>query len=144
MLSEPQLPPFDGVRLATTKDLPRIATVAAAGFFWSPTFRFQRPYYAQYPTDTILSYQKEYHSAILDPACIVLVAEDAPIESETESVYEALRVAPVYGHGKDASSRKVVVGVASIVIKPGSCYIGLFQTRSKLVSTVWLSLGRGS
>jgi hypothetical protein len=48
--------PFDNVRLATLTDLPRIAVVAAAGFFWSPTFHFQRPFHAQFSEDTVSSY----------------------------------------------------------------------------------------
>lgn len=47
----------DNIRLATLNDLSRIATVAAAGFFWSPVFQFQRPYYAEFPEDTLFSYR---------------------------------------------------------------------------------------
>lgn len=53
---EPAPPSFGKVRLATLADLPRIASVASAGFFWSPSFQFQRPYHANYPDDTLSSY----------------------------------------------------------------------------------------
>lgn len=135
------LPPFDGVRLATSEDLPRIATVAAAGFFHSPSFQFQRVHHDKYPDDTLLSYRTEYHAAILDPASVVLVTEDTLINGEGESVYKALQAASAYSPGA-AFGVKTVVGVASINIKPGSSYIGQFHTRCKLVSTVALSLGR--
>jgi hypothetical protein len=54
MPSIPVKPALDGVRLATPEDLARIATVAAAGFFHSPTFHYQRIYHAAYPDDTLL------------------------------------------------------------------------------------------
>jgi hypothetical protein len=50
----PVLPALDGVRVATLEDLPRIATVAAAGFFHSPTFHYQRVKHALYSDDTLL------------------------------------------------------------------------------------------
>ncbi|KAF2190761.1 hypothetical protein K469DRAFT_392320 [Zopfia rhizophila CBS 207.26] len=127
MPAEPSLPPFDHVRLATLNDLPRVATVAAAGFFWSPTFQFQRPYYAAHPEDTIASYFAEYQAAIHDPASVVIVAEDSWNEDERASVYEALRRISS-SKPKMTSSGKVVVGVCSINLKPGSRRVGQFQT----------------
>jgi hypothetical protein len=47
------LPSVDGVRLATLEGLPRIAIVAAAAFFWSPTFRVQRPHYKEISPGTL-------------------------------------------------------------------------------------------
>lgn len=138
------VPSFEGLRLATLEDLPRIATVAAAGFFHSPTFQFQRIHYADYPNDTLSSYWMEYRAAILDPACVVLVAEDGLKEDEGGKVYSALREAAAYSPGAGPVGMKVVVGVASINLKPGSSYIGQFQTRCKLVRTVGLSLDRRS
>ena len=48
------IPALDGVRIANRGDLARIATVAAAGFFHSPAFHYQRVHYAAYPDDTLL------------------------------------------------------------------------------------------
>ncbi|KAF2689293.1 hypothetical protein K458DRAFT_413590 [Lentithecium fluviatile CBS 122367] len=129
MSSEPVVPSFDGLRLATMDDLPRIATVAAAGFFHSPTFQFQRGRYAEYPDDTLLSYWKDYHASILDPGCIVLVAEDKLVDAEGEKVYDALWGAAAYTPGAGPLGVEVVVGVASIIMKPDSCYKGRFQTK---------------
>lgn len=52
--SAPVLPVLDAVRVANPDDLPRLALVAAAGFFHSPTFHYQRLHHAEYPDDTIL------------------------------------------------------------------------------------------
>jgi hypothetical protein len=124
------LPDVNGVRLATLDDLPRIAIVAAAAFFWSPTFRFQRPYYHEFPADTLASYWSEYAQAIEDPACVVLIAEDLLEADEAEHIYKALRSAcPLSRPGQ-----KAIVGVCSITLKPGSCYVGHFQPAGKHVS----------
>ncbi|KAF2636391.1 hypothetical protein P280DRAFT_459722 [Massarina eburnea CBS 473.64] len=134
MPSAPALPPFDDLRLATLEDLPRIATVAAAGFFHSPTFRYQRVYHAEYPDDTLASYWAEYRSSILNPACAVLVAEDTFAEDEGRHVYEALRGATTYcpATASPVRGHSVVVGIASIAIAGSRC-VGQFQTNSMLV-----------
>jgi hypothetical protein len=111
---EPVVPSFDGLRLATMDDLPRIATVAAAGFFHSPTFQFQRTRYAEYPDDTLLSYWQDYHASILDPECVVLVAQDVLIDVEGCQVYDALRRAAAYTPGTGPLGVQGIVGVASV------------------------------
>jgi hypothetical protein len=111
---EPILPSFDGLRLATLEDLPRIATVAAAGFFHSPTFQFQRRRYAEYPDDTLFSYWEDYRTSILDPECVVLVAVDALVDVEESQVYSALKQAAAYMPGAGPLGLEVVVGVASV------------------------------
>lgn len=116
--------PIPGVRLATTDDLLRISLVAAASFFWSPTFRFQRPLYHDFPSDTVASYLAEYTAALQDPACVVLVAEDTIQEDEALCVYEALR--SIY---EPASFRsRGIVGVCSLSLKPNSPYLGHFHS----------------
>ncbi|KAF2005269.1 hypothetical protein P154DRAFT_356773 [Amniculicola lignicola CBS 123094] len=127
MSLDPALPSFDRIRLATFNDLSRIATVAAAGFYYSPTFRFQRPHHAEFPEDTISSYWAEYKATIMNPACAVLVAEDTCIEGESEQVYEALRRSPMYSRTGDARAQ-VIVGVCSISLEPNSWRVGQFQT----------------
>ena len=117
-------PSVEGVRLATLKDLRRISIVAAASFFWSPTFRFQRPRYRDFPEDTIASYRSEYAAAIQDPACVVLVAEDMIKEDEAACIYEALR----YAYAAEPVGSRGIVGVCSISLIPGSCYVGRFQS----------------
>ncbi|KAF1944186.1 hypothetical protein EJ02DRAFT_398732 [Clathrospora elynae] len=122
-------PSVDGVRLATPEDLYRISIVAAAAFFWSPTFRFQRPHYKDFPSDTIASYFYDYEKAIKDPASVVFVAEDVVEENEADNVYEELR----YAYTSQTPGIKGLVGVCSVLLKPGSCYIGCFQPGDGLV-----------
>jgi hypothetical protein len=114
MSLEPVVPSLNGLRLATMEDLQRIATVAAAGFFHSPTFQYQRRRHAEYPDDTLLSYWKEYAASILDPQCIVLVAEDRLVAAEGKQVYDALRQAAAYMPGAGPLGVEVIVGVASV------------------------------
>jgi len=127
-------PPFEHVRLATAKDLPRIAAVAAAGFYWSPVFQYQRPYFASYPEDTVSSYFAEYQAALQDPGSVVIVSEDIVEETETEHLYEALRRTPVSKPQPDAN-RRVIVGVCSITLKKGSQRVGQFQPGGIFSST---------
>ncbi|KAF2873041.1 hypothetical protein BDV95DRAFT_491126 [Massariosphaeria phaeospora] len=134
MSPKPLLPSFGHVRLATLEDLPRIAPVAAAGFFWSPTFQFQRPLHAKFPNDTIASYWDEYQAAIRDPGSVVIVAEDLVDEKEDGGVYEALRTASAYSACLVVGVQ-VVVGVCSINLRPGSPHIGQFQSGSKLIQS---------
>ena len=64
------------LRVATPADLIRLGLVAMAGFCYSPVFRWERPYHAQYPADSLLSYRREFMNAVKDDHTIVLVAED--------------------------------------------------------------------
>jgi hypothetical protein len=121
---------INGVRVATLDDLPRIAIVAAAAFFWSPTFRFQRPRYKEFPTDTLHSYSSEYEATIRNPAYVVLVAEDVLEADEAEHVYKALQSA----YRPPRPREYGIVGVCSVLLKPESCYVGLLQPASKHVS----------
>lgn len=134
------LPNVDGVRLANLEDLPRISIVAAAAFFWSPSFRFQRPCYKEFPEDTIASYWNEYEAAIQDPTCVVLVTEDILEADEAEHIYEALRSAcPPSMPGQQG-----IVGVCSINLKPESCYVGHLQTAGKQVSATNAHLSKAT
>lgn len=124
------VPSINGVRLATLNDLHRISIVAAAAFFWSPTFKFQRPRYKHFPADTVASYRVEYENAILAEDIVVLVAEDILESDEAEHVYDALRSAC----SASCAGKKGIVGVCSFKLKPGSCYAGLLQPPGKHVS----------
>jgi len=119
------LPSVQGVRVATPDDLHRISTVAAAAFFSSPTFQFQRPFHQAFPSDTIASYFVQYEAAIKDPSCVVLVAEDTLEADEARHVYGALRGA----FSSQPPSHQAIVGVCSIQLKPdSSCIDHLHQT----------------
>lgn len=121
-------PSVQGVRLATLDDLHRISIVAAAAFFWSPTFRFQRPRHMDFPADTIASYFVEYEAAIRDPSCVVLVAEDIIDRNEADHVHDALR----FAFREAPWQQRNVVGVCSLNLKPASGYAGYFQPPSSL------------
>lgn len=68
-----------------------------------------------------------------DPSVVILVVEDAWNPNEGEYMYKALRKSPKYRVETDAQA-KVVVGVCSINLKPGSSYRGRFQAGCKRVS----------
>lgn len=72
----PPAPSLGTLRLASPKDILRIGIVAACGFRYSPVFDWERPYHAKYPSDTLLSYRREFAQAIRDPRYIVLAALD--------------------------------------------------------------------
>ena len=129
------LPSVDGVRLATLRDLHRIAIVAAAAFYWSPTFRFQRPRYKDFPSDTIASYWIEYEAAIKDPSRVVLVAEDVLDKDEAQHVYEALQSA----YRDYAHQQPGIVGICSLSLKPGTCY-GRLQAQSTHMAPEYSSM----
>jgi hypothetical protein len=123
-------PSVEGVRLATPDDLDRISIVAAAAFFSSPTFKFQRIHYRKFPLDTIASYFVQYKKAMKDPACVVLVAEDVIDEDESEHVYDAIRES----FKSVALRRRGIVGVCSIQLKPESAYTHQFQPPEMLAN----------
>ncbi|KAF2497451.1 hypothetical protein BU16DRAFT_605888 [Lophium mytilinum] len=119
-------PQLDKVRLATLDDLPRIAIVAAAGFFYSPVFQYQRPHHEAYPEDTVASYLFEYEAAIHDPNTVVLVAEEAQDPQELQKAYGALHditlsTCPL------TPGKTVITGVSSISLAPGSIWSGRLQ-----------------
>lgn len=134
-MSFPSAPNMGGLRLAKLSDLPRIGLVAAAGFFHSQVFLYERPDFAKYPRDTVASYRAEYQSLILSSNSIVLVAEDRHKVNEADAVYEALR--KVYddeeagGAEEKASGDKVIIGVMSIELNPGSARYGQFLPEGK-------------
>lgn len=68
----------------------------------------------------------EYHASIIDPNTVVLVAEDELEPNENEQVYEALRKSPLHVPGDNPLAR-VIVGICSITLKPGSSFVGQFQ-----------------
>lgn len=123
-------PSVEGVRLATPDDLHHISLVAAAAFFSSPTFKFQRVHYRQFPSDTIASYFVQYEKAMKDPTCVVLVAEDTIDEDESKHVYDVLR-----GSFKSITRRRRgIIGVCSIQLKSESAYTHKFQPPGVLTS----------
>jgi hypothetical protein len=91
VLLAPKIPPLGSVRLATLKDIPRIGLVAAASFYHSPYFHYQRPDHQEFPFDTVASYRAEFAKAILGNDSVVIVAEDTPEKDEIDHVYHELK-----------------------------------------------------
>src|SRR2546421_1908472 len=86
MLLHPDLPSLGSLRLATVQDVPRIGIVAAASFYHSPYFHYQRPDYQKFPFDTVASYRTQFMDAILGNDSVVIVAEDRPESNEIDHV----------------------------------------------------------
>lgn len=117
-------PPLGPLRLTGIHDVPRIAAVATAGFYYSPVFAWERRFHAEFPQDTFQSYEKMFADAITNPQYIVLVATDTydPTEdSKTEAIIQP--DAPgLIAHPGDT----VIVGAATWKLQPGSHRIGQF------------------
>jgi hypothetical protein len=135
VLPAPKIPPLGSVRLATLKDIPRIGLVAAASFYHSPYFRYQRPDYREFPFDTVASYRVEFAKAILGNDSVVIVAEDTPEKDEIDHVYHELK--EVYRSEPQAAisnPSKVIVGVCSLTLLANSARSGQFVPRGSNTS----------
>lgn len=110
-MSLPTAPPLGSLRLAKPSDILRIGIVATAGFRYLPVFRWERPYHARFPEDTLLSCRTQFMNALKDDDKIVLVAEDAFVPNEndfTEAIIPADN-----GWLAPAAGEPVVVGLMS-------------------------------
>lgn len=111
-------PPLGGLKFAQLSDVNRIGFVAAAAFRHSSFFPYSRPFYKEYPKDTVASYRAEYQASIKDPESVVLVALDTYKEDEVDFVYEALKdIYPEFQADREKDPEKVVVGVISLALK---------------------------
>ncbi|KAF2189586.1 hypothetical protein K469DRAFT_561746 [Zopfia rhizophila CBS 207.26] len=129
----PKAPPFcDNVRLATIADVPRIAVVATAGFYYSPVFSWERTYHKEYPRDTMMSYQKMFADIIRDPQYVALVIEDEyrHLENnETDATIEAdISLMP------PKAGTKIIVGAATWKFQPRSSRVGQFMDSKDMES----------
>lgn len=125
-MSVPPGPALGALRIATPSDILRIGLVATASFRYSPLFRWERPHHDEFPDDTLLSYRKQFTDAMANDEVIVLVAEDAFMPNEND--YTKATIPPGNGWTPPAKGDKVVVGVASIKLEPGSNRRGQFQS----------------
>jgi hypothetical protein len=117
------------LRVATFADVPRMATVATAGFFYSPFFRYTRPNHKIYPEDTLLSYQAQFTKLITDEDFVVVVAEyeydpDEGTKTDARIPEDCGWVAPEKGE-------RVIVGVISIKLAPESKLKGTLKVENK-------------
>lgn len=117
----PEIPPFGTLRLAHHCDITRIAEVATAGFHYSEVFQFERAYHEQYPQDTVASYKEQFATSIRDPRCVVLVAEETCNSKSNGYLSD---------QDPNAGRAKIIVGVASWRLEPGSPRVGQFQDSS--------------
>ncbi|KAK7415053.1 hypothetical protein QQX98_006191 [Neonectria punicea] len=120
----PTAPAFGTLRLANLRDVPKIATVATAGFYYSPVFAWERRFSRDFPQDTFQSYEKMFADVILSPEHVALVVEDSydPFEAEkTEAIIQPDREVPKLRQGDP-----VIVAVAAWKLKPGSPRQGQF------------------
>ncbi|KAK3115467.1 hypothetical protein LTR53_005169 [Teratosphaeriaceae sp. CCFEE 6253] len=127
----PPTPALRSLRLARLSDLTRIGVVAAAGFYHSSWWGYDRPFADKFVNDTLASYRHMYQSCIIDPSVIVLVAEDDLNKSEAEAVYGALADAyPPWSAQippESLQDGKAIVGIASLSLQAGSARHGQFQ-----------------
>jgi hypothetical protein len=127
VLLAPKIPPLGSVRLATPEDIPRIGLVAAASFYHSPPFHYQRPDHQEFPFDTVASYRVEFAKAIFGNDSVVIVAEDTPEKDEIDHVYHELK--EVYRSDPRAAisnPSKIIVGVCSLKLQANSTRSGQF------------------
>lgn len=121
----PEAPQFGVLRLATLFDVPRIGVVAVKGFRHSPVFQWERPYYENYPEDTLMSYRAMFAQLIKNPKYIVLTVSDSfdPDEGNKSSMF----ISPDRRAVEPNNGDSVIVGVASWRLELGSIRIGQFQ-----------------
>ena len=116
-------PSLGCLRLATPFDIARIGLVAAAAFYYSDVFQYERPDHKKYPKDTVASYRKSFSEAIFDDASVVIVAEEEQKADEAEHANEELRkIWP-----KAVEGERVIVGVLVISFASGSRRVGQFK-----------------
>ncbi|ATY60503.1 Acyl-N-acyltransferase [Cordyceps militaris] len=127
MSGPPPSPALGILRVATPADILRIGIVAAASFCYSPLFRWERPHHEEFPDDTLLSYRTQFKDAMNNDEVVVLVVEDAFMPNENDCT-KAI-IPPGNGWTPPAEGEKVVVGVASIKLEPGSNRRGQFTSK---------------
>jgi len=136
----PPIPSFGALRLARLADLSRISVVAAAGFFYSSWWPYERLYANSYPNDTLASYRNMYRKAIFDPNVVVLVVEDSLDKNEIDSVYDSLaKVYPDWEHQiplESLKAGKAVVGITSLALLPDSPRSGQFLPDDMLLTNL--------
>ncbi|CAH0051750.1 unnamed protein product [Clonostachys solani] len=90
-MSFPIAPAFSALRLARLRDVPRIATVATAGFYYSPVFPWESRFHRDFPTDTFQSYEKMFADTIISPDYATLVVEDSYDPAEAEKTEATIK-----------------------------------------------------
>ncbi|KAK7430705.1 hypothetical protein QQZ08_002749 [Neonectria magnoliae] len=113
----PTAPAFGILRLANLRDVPRIASISTAGFYYSPVLASERRFSREFPLDTLQSYEKMFADTILSPEHVALVVEDSCDPSEAEKpevIIQPDREVPRLRQGDPA-----VVAMATWKLEPG-------------------------
>lgn len=121
-------PPLGHLRIASPDDVPRISVVATAAFRYSPLFEWERPNHAKYPEDTLESYRAQFLDAIQSDDHIVLVREDAYLRDENNKT--AAIIPDNTGWTAPKAGERVIVGVISIKLDPGSPHVGKLKSNN--------------
>ena len=127
-------PALGALRIASPQDIKRIGTVATCGFSGGAVCAWNRPFLAQYPTDTLNSFCQIFSDFIRSPRHVVLVAVDAydPLENTT-----CMLDIPIRDEGVVvAGGEEVVVGVAVWALEEGSERSGDFQNDTSILPGV--------
>jgi hypothetical protein len=134
----PPAPPLGSLRIAGLHDVPRLATVATAGFYYSPVFAWERRYHADFPGDSIHSYEKMFADIITDPRYVAVVATDVFDPDEKSKSGATLPPNPGYEPGDSA-----IVGVATWKLELGSARVGQFTSSDPTPLDVHYDGGQG-
>jgi hypothetical protein len=137
----PKAPPLGSLRLAMMQDVPRIATVATAGFYYSPVFAWERRFHSQFPLDTMQAYEKMFADVISDPQYIAIVATDA--YDPKEHLKSGATIVPDVPGPDLQHGDQVVAGVATWKLQPGSSRVGQFMPPDAGTPSVPFDGGRG-
>lgn len=121
-------PELGKLRLASPNDILQIGLVATSGFRGEPMFQWQRPYHADYPADTLLSYRQSFSDFIKNLEYTVVVATDKYDPDEGKKS-EAV-IPPDDEAGTPAPGQDVVVGVICWKLQSGSSRVGQFQNET--------------
>ena len=134
----PPAPPLGSLRIASLHDVPRLATVATAGFYYSPVFAWERRYHADFPGDSIQSYEKMFADIITNPQYVAVVATDVFVPDEKSKSGATLPPNPGYEPGDSA-----IVGVATWKLQSGSRRVGQFTSSDPAPPDVHYDGGQG-
>jgi GNAT superfamily N-acetyltransferase len=72
--SYPSVPAFPSLRLATARDVARMASLSVEGFKDSKVFRYERPGHEQYPDDAVAYFVNLYRERLQDLRAVVGVS----------------------------------------------------------------------
>jgi len=102
--------------IAKLLEIPRIAVIAAAAFFHSKVWQYQRPFYINFVEDTVNYYYNFLLRETRNPNSIILIVDNSFKGDERNYVYNTLK--GIYPSMENAVS--VIVGVGIMSLPEGS------------------------